>query len=351
MGLTQLRKKVDAVDKKIIELLNQRIKTTQGIARIKKEKGQARYCPDRERQILKYLISINRGPLKAAAIEAIYREIMSSSLAYEKPIVVAYLGLEASFTHQAALRRFGSQIEYVSCKNISDIFSAVEKENADYGVVPIENTIEGAVNYTLDMLVDSDLKICAQILLEISHNLLARCSLNEIKVIYSNPQVFAQCRGWLEENLPHAERIEVSSSTQAAQRVKGQKNAACIASVLAAKLYDLRVLSRSIEDMPNNVTRFLVISKHKIKSTGDDRTSILFSIKDRIGALHDMLVPFKKYKINLTKIESRPSKRKAWDYYFFVDMKGHYQDSDVKKALAQLEEKCKFLKVLGSYPG
>jgi chorismate mutase/prephenate dehydratase len=200
------------------------------------------------------------------------------------------------------------------------------------------------------MFVDSDLKICAQILLDVSHNLLSKATLNKIKRVYSNPQVFGQCRLWLEENLPCAEKIEVSSTTRAAQIAAKEKNSGCIASTLAGKVYQLKIIAADIEDSPHNVTRFLVIGRKEAGRSGSDRTSVMFSIKDRIGALHDMLVPFKKYRINLTKIESRPSKRKAWDYYFFVDLEGHYQDSRVKKALRELEDKCTFLKVLGSYP-
>jgi chorismate mutase/prephenate dehydratase len=275
---------------------------------------------------------------------------MSVSLAQGIPLRVAYLGPEATFTHLATRKRFGSQIQYISCNTIADVFLEVERDNADFGVVPIENSIEGAVNYTLDMFMDSELKICAQILLEVSHNLLANCTREKIKRVYSNPMVFGQCRIWLQENLPGRERIEVSSTTQAARIAGREKNSACIASYLAAKMYKLRVLTGNIEDLPHNITRFLVIGKTDVPRTGDDRTSIVFSIKDKVGALHDMLVPFKKHAINLTKIESRPSRRKAWDYYFYVDLQGHWQDVPVGKALQELETQCTFFKVLGSYP-
>lgn len=263
---------------------------------------------------------------------------------------IAYLGPEATFTHLAALKRFGSQVEYLACNTISDVFLEVEKENADYGVVPIENTIEGAVSHTLDMFVDSDLKICSEILLSISLNLLANCSKREIQRIYSAPQVFGQCRNWLANNLGDVERIEVSSTTRAAKICRKQRNSGCIASILAAEVYGLRIIAKDIEDFSQNITRFLVIGKSDCQPTGKDKTSIMFSIKDRVGALHDMLTPFKKYGINLTKIESRPSKRKVWDYYFFIDLEGHRQNPSVKKALSELESKAITLKVLGSYP-
>jgi chorismate mutase/prephenate dehydratase len=238
----------------------------------------------------------------------------------------------------------------LACDSISDVFLEVEKGNADYGVVPVENSIEGAVTHTLDVLVDSDLKICSQLILDITHNLLSNYAKLKIKTVYSNPQVLGQCRKWLLENLPYAEQVEVSSSTRAAQIASKEKKSACIASLLAANVYKLKVVASSIEDSPHNVTRFFVIGKNDAGTTGNDKTSILFSIKDKVGALHEMLMPFKKNKINLTKIESRPSKKKAWDYYFFVDLKGHKDEPRVNKALIELEGKCKFLKVLGSYP-
>ena len=350
MNLKTLRKKIDSLDEKIIRLLNVRAKITVDIAKIKQKSGSSIYSPDREREVLSKINAQSRGPLGQSALDAIYREIMSASLALEKPLKIAYLGPEASFTHLASLKRFGSQVKYVACDSITNVFLEVQRASADYGVVPIENSIEGIVSHTLDMFVDSDLKICAQIVLDVSHNLLANCPKEKIKRVYSNPQVFGQCRIWLQENLPGVELIEVSSTTRAAQIAAKEKYSACIASSLAARVYRLKVTAVDIEDSPHNITRFFVIGSTDVRETHQDKTSILFSIKDRVGALHDMLLPFKKYKINLTKIESRPSKKKAWDYYFFVDLKGHRDNPKVKKALAELENKCTFLKVLGSYP-
>jgi chorismate mutase/prephenate dehydratase len=350
MNLKNLRHKVDSIDKKIIQLLNARAKTTLDITKLKRKSGKSIYSPDREREVFKKLALINKGPLNSGALEAIYREIMSCSLSLDRPLGVAYLGPEATFTHLAALKRFGSQVQYLACDSIPDVFLEVERDHADYGVVPIENSVEGAVSHTLDMFVDSELKICSQTILDVAHNLLSNCPKNKIRRIYSNPQVFGQCRLWLEENLAGVEKIEVSSTTRAAQIAAKEKNSACIASLLAAKVYKLRVIASDIEDSPHNITRFLVIGKTDVPATGRDRTSVMFSIKDRVGALHDMLVPFKKHRINLTKIESRPSKKKAWDYYFFVDLDGHRDNPRVKKALSELEDKCTFLKILGSYP-
>lgn len=350
MSLKNLRCKIDSIDKKIIQLLNMRTRITLSVTNLKLKTGKSIYSPDREREVLRKISTLNKGPLTADALEAIYREVMSSSLSLKKPLKIAYLGPRASFTHLAALKRFGSQVEYVPLDSIADVFLEVERDAADYAVVPIENSIEGAVSHTLDMFVDADLKICSQIILDVSHNLLANSALDKIRRIYSNPQVFGQCRIWLQENLPRVERIEVSSTTRAAQIAKKEKYSACIASTLAARVYQLKVLAADIEDSPHNVTRFLVIGKTDVPKTSCDKTSIMFSIKDRVGALHDMLMPFKKYRINLTKIESRPSKKKAWDYYFFVDLEGHRDEPRVKKALLELETKCTFLKILGSYP-
>lgn len=350
MNLKQIRRDIDSLDRKIVALLNHRASKTLEIGKLKKRFKQSIYAPSRENEIFTKISRVNSGPLKDSALAAVWREIMSASLALEKPIVIAYLGPRATFTHSAALKRFGSSVNYLSCGSIGDVFSEVEKDNADYGVVPIENSIEGAISHTLDLLVDSDLKICSQVHLDISHNLLGRCAKKNMKKVYSNPQVFGQCRLWLESNLPKIDLIEVSSTTRAAQIAASEKNAACIASILAAKEYGLAVIARDIEDSPHNITRFLVIGKIEADPTGRDKTSIMFSIKDKVGALHDMLLPFKKYGINLTKIESRPSKRRAWDYFFFIDLLGHVHEARIKKALAKLDEKCKFLKVLGSYP-
>ena len=350
MSLGKLRKKVDSIDQKLISLLNLRAAVTKNIGRIKISAGKSIYVPEREVQVLNRISNLNKGPLKKGALEAIYREVMSASLALEKPLKIAYLGPQASFTHLAAMKKFGSQISYTACNSIADIFLEVEKGGSDYGVVPIENSIEGAVSHTLDVFVDSDLKICSQVILEITHNLLANCPKNKIKTVYSNPYVFGQCRVWLQKNLPNAHLVDVSSTTRAAEMAKKEKNTAAIASLLASKVYGLRVLAEGIQDSSHNITRFLVVGMNVAERTGKDKTSLFFSIKDKVGALYEMLLPFRKYKVNLTKIESRPSKKKAWEYYFFIDILGHQEDVLIKKALKELERKCSYLKILGSYP-
>lgn len=349
--LKRLRRKIDSIDSSVIRLLNKRADISKKIGHVKREKSIDIYAPDRESQVYQKVVKENMGPLSDETVKAIYREIMSGTLALEGPLKVAYLGPPATFTHQASLHKFGASVDYIDCSTITEVFREVENGRATYGVVPIENSIEGAVNHTFDMFIDSDLKICSEIYLEISHNLLGKVNIKSIKSIYSNPQVFGQCRSWIEKNLPRAELVEVTSTTKAAEIASRQKYASAIGSILAAEVYNLNVLAKSIEDSAHNVTRFLVISRSLYpKPTRRDKTSIIFSIKDKVGALHDILVPFKRNNVNLTKIESRPSKIRAWQYYFFVDMEGHLQSKKVKKALTGLKKGCTYIKVLGSYP-
>ena len=350
MKLSSLRKKIDSVDKQITRLLSDRASLAERVGSLKHRTGGGIYSPDRETKIYSNIVEQNKGPLPDVALKAIYREIMSSSLALEKSLTIAYLGPEASFTNLAAIKKFGSQVDYASCNSITEVFRAVEVGRADYGVVPVENSIEGAVNHTLDMFINSDIKICSEVKQNISHNLIGRGKLGSIKRIYSNPQVFGQCRIWLDSNLPNVELVEVTTTSKAAEIASKDKRVAAIASKLAAVKYKLKILVKGIEDSASNITRFLIIGEHLPSPTKKDKTSVIFSGKDRIGALHDMLVPFKKNRVNLTKIESRPSKKKAWEYYFFLDLEGHYEDKKVAKTLKELTKQCSFLKVLGSYP-
>ncbi len=355
MNVDKVRKNIDSIDENILQLLNERARASQEIGRMKLKDGQGIYAPHREKEVLDHLKAINQGLLTPTAIEAIYREIMSSSISLEKPVRIAYLGPEFTFTHQAAQKKFGASVNYFPCSNISDVFAEVERGRSDYGVVPVENSTEGAVNYTLDVFIESGLKICAELYLAINHYLLSNASsLKAINQIYSIPQALAQCRLWLESNLPGARQMSASSTAEAARYVaehpQFKNEIACVASLLAAKEYRLKVMAPSIEDSANNTTRFIVISRTQSLPTGKDRTSIVFAIKDHVGALHEILVPFQKAKINLTKIESRPSKKKAWNYYFFVDLEGHAKEERIKKALQALEKHCTFFKALGSYP-
>jgi len=350
MSLADLRRKIDSLDRDIVALLNKRASIVKDIGRLKRRGGKGVYVPDREVEVYANVLNENNGPLSDKAIKAIYREIMSGSLALEKDIRIAYLGPEATFTHLAAIKRFGTNVTYYPCSSITDVFREIEAERSDYGVVPIENSTEGVISHTLDMFITSDLKICSEIMLEISHNLLSRGTIKALKKVYSKQEVFGQCRIWLEENLHGVELIDVSSTSKAAEIVANEKNSAAIASILAAEKYGLKAIAKDIEDNANNMTRFLVIGNAIPAPTKNDKTSIMCSVKDRVGALHDMLVPFKKNKVSLTKIESRPSKRKAWEYYFFIDMLGHCQSANVARALRELERKSAYLKVLGSYP-
>ena len=355
MSVDQVRKTVDKIDQRILELLNERAKASQAIGKIKIKKGQSIYSPEREKEILDRLKAMNQGPITEAAIEAIYSEIMSSSISLEKEVRIAYLGPESTFTHQAALKKFGKSVNYFPCTNISDVFAEVERARSDYGVVPVENSTEGAVNYTLDMFIESNLKICAELYLPINHHLLSNASsLKKINQIYSIPQALAQCRLWIEANLPGVRLLPTSSTAEAARYVaehlQFRNEIACVASLLAAKEYRLKVLAPSIEDNANNTTRFIVIAREDCRPTGKDRTSIVFAVQDRVGALHDILVHFEKANMNLTKIESRPSKKKIWSYFFFVDFEGHAKEPRIEQALNNLEKHCTLFKILGSYP-
>ncbi len=345
------RKEIDEIDSEILRLLNRRADIVVEIGRVKKNENVDFHSPERERQILERLEKLNPGPFPNNALRAVYREILSASLSLEQPLKVAYFGPKATFTHLAAMQQFGSSARYIPLGSIKEVFDTVEREHVNYGVIPIENSTEGVVSYTLDMFIDSDLKIAAEIMTEISHNLLSlRGKMEDIKRVYSHPQATAQCRGWLEKNLPGIHIVEASSTAKAAELAAKEQKAGAIAGELAAKLYGLKIVQKRIEDIINNYTRFLVIARKYPSRTGKDKTSIMFSIKDKPGALYFMLEPFAKNKINLTKIESRPSRKKAWEYIFFVDLEGHVEDKRVKKTLGEVKKESLSLKVLGSYP-
>lgn len=349
--LDELRKKIDEIDLKILELLNKRTEIVLEVGKAKQNRQLKIHSPERELSILKQLKEKNAGPFPNETLKSIYEEILSASLSLQQPLKVAYLGPSATFTHLAARRQFGSSTEYLSESTIKEVFEAVVRDKAQYGVVPIENSTEGVVNYTLDMFMDSDLKIAFEIMLPISHNILSKTGRrSDIKKIYSHPQARAQCRGWLDSNFPGIPIIEELSTAAAARRVSRDTKAAAVASELAASVYDLKFVEKGIEDYKTNFTRFLVIAKDSPGKTGRDKTSIMFSVKDKPGALYLILRPFAKHKINLTKIESRPSRRKAWEYIFFVDMEGHTEDRKIRKAMSEVKKECLFFKVLGSYP-
>jgi chorismate mutase / prephenate dehydratase len=351
--IPSFRKEIDRLDDEILQLLNERSKYVIEIGKLKKQAGADTnlHTPRREAEIVDRLMSRNPGPFPNEAIRAVYREVMSASLSLEGPQKVAYLGPRATFTHLACIQKFGTSAQYQSVNSIKDVFSEVERGRAHFGVVPIENSTEGVVNHTLDMFIDSNLLIYGEVLQEVAHHLLSRTGiLEDVRKIYSHPHAIAQCRNWLERNVPHLPLSEVPSTARAAELCADDSSAAAIASELASQLYGLKVIQSRIEDNLNNFTRFLVLSQKPPERTGRDKTSVMLSVKDRVGALYDLLRPFASYGINLTKIESRPSRRKAWEYIFFVDLEGHLEEDRLKKALEEVRGRCLFLKVLGSYP-
>ena len=350
MSLSEHRQAIDQLDAQIVRLLNERTRHVLSIGEIKLAAGEEIYAPHRERAVFDRVCAQNSGPITDDQLRAIYREIMSSALALEKTMVIAYFGPEATFTHQAAIEKFGASLNYSAQKTIGDVFTEVSKRTADYGVVPVENSTEGVVTHTLDMFVDSDLKIVSQIVLSIQQCLMSNSPLAGIRKLYVHPQSLAQCRGWLAKNLPRVEIVETSSNARSAELAAKEKFAAALGGLLAAEKYGLKILRRDIQDNSVNVTRFIVLGRQCSPSTGADRTSLMFSVADKAGALYEAIAAFRKFKINMTKIESRPSKRKAWEYFFFVDCAGHYQDAKVTKAIEQLGQHCNFVKILGSYP-
>ncbi|HLB25957.1 MAG TPA: prephenate dehydratase [Nitrospirota bacterium] len=350
-SIEELRKRIDGIDDRLLDLLNQRAKLVIDIGKIKKKDNAELHVPQREKQIIERLASQNSGPFPNDSLRAVLREIFSASLSLERPVKIAYLGPRATFSHLACLQRFGYSAHYVPVNSIKEVFAEVERGLAEYGVVPIENSTEGVVSYTLDMFMDSDLKISGEVMLEVSHYLMNKTGrIEDVRKIYSHPQPLAQCKNWLENNMKGVAVAETSSTTKAAEMASEDPTLAAIASRLAADLYGLRILRERIEDYVNNYTRFLVISKKSPARTGHDKTSILFSVKDRPGALYEMLRPFAERDISLTKIESRPSRKKAWEYHFYVDMEGHYEDEKVRQAVEDLGKNCLFVKVLGAYP-
>ncbi len=352
MTLDELRKEIDRVDKELLALLNQRADLVHEVGELKKKDGLQIYAPEREEQLLQALVKKSHGRMPEESIRAIYREIMSAALALEQGLSIAYLGPEGTWTHQASINKFGASVNYSPQHSFREVFDQVERGKADYGVVPIENSTEGAVSHTLDLFADSPLKICAQVLLRIENNLLASIPREEITTLVSHPQVFGQCGEWIHRNFPGAELIEVSSTATAAKMAaeKAGEGYAALGGSLLAELHGLKVLESAIQDSTTNTTRFLVIGEKTCPPTGNDRTSIMFSVRDKPGSLYDALKPFYEFKINMSKIESRPSKRREWEYFFFVDMVGHCEDQKLLKALEELEKHCSFVKLLGSYP-
>ncbi len=348
--LTGLRKEIDELDLRLVDLMNERAKVVVRVGAAKQADGTPVYAPDRESAVLKRICEINGGPLPNRTLHAIYREMMSGSFALERPLRIGYLGPQGSFSHLAAQRKFGSSIEYRPLADIRAVFDEVARCHCDMGMVPIENSSGGGVIDTLDGFLETHVHMCGEVVLEIHHNLLANCLAEEIKAVASKPEVFAQCRQWLSTSLSNIDQIPVASSSRAAEMAAQQKGLAAIGSDLAAELYGLKVIFENIEDNPNNMTRFLVIARQPAKRTGNDKTAVMFSTAHRAGALVDVLNVFSRHGINLTNIDSRPSRRRNWEYFFFVDAEGHFENPNFAEALAEARHHCGEMHVLGSFP-
>jgi chorismate mutase / prephenate dehydratase len=351
MDLGDWRTRINSLDDQILHLLSQRAEAALRIGDLKRREALSTYVAEREIEVLRRLVAGNPGPLTNDAVEAVWREIVSACRALERPLTVAFLGPVATFTHEAALGRFGASARYQPAKSILEIFDAVEREDADQGVVPVENSTEGAVNVTLDRLIDSDVLISGEIYLDIAQHLLSRASdLGHVKRVASHPQGLAQCRGWLARHLPDVATEEISSTAAAAEMAAADATVAAIASELAARHYGVPVLRARIEDNQHNATRFLVIGRQPVGPTERDKTSILFAMRNEPGSLYRILEPFARVGLNLTKIESRPARHRSWEYVMFVDFEGHRQTPVVAGVLDEIGARTLFLKVLGSYP-
>jgi len=348
--LESLRRQIDELDAKIVDLLNQRARVVIEIGKAKHANGGPIYVPEREKAVLDRVAELNKGPLPNESLRAIYRELMSSSFALEKPLRIGYLGPEGSFSHIAARSKFGSSVQYHSLADIRAVFDEVARGHCDLGVVPVERNIGGGVVDTLDSFIGHSVHICAEVIVPIHLNLMAKCSLEDIKTIASKPEVFAQCRDWLTSGFRHVELVPVASTAKAAEMAAQTPNLGAIGSRLAAELYGLEIVCERIEDNPNNMTRFLVISKNTARRSGDDKTSLMFTTVHKAGALVQVLNVFARHGINLTNIDTRPSRRRDWEYYFFVDAEGHFEDPNFAEALREAEEFCGELHVLGSFP-
>ncbi|MBR7105258.1 MAG: prephenate dehydratase [Lentisphaeria bacterium] len=348
--LQDLRLQIDGIDRQIVALLNKRYEVVKKVGEWKHARNQPVYVPEREKMLLEKLENLNPGPMSNDTLRAIYREIMSGSMKLELPLRIAYLGPEATYTHLAAKSVFGHSVEYAPGTSIKDVFHDVETGRSNYGVVPVENSTEGVVNYTLDILIDSPVHICAEIYQDIRHCLLSNCPAEEIRVIYSHAQSLEQCRNHLDQHLPGVERVPVISNARACQLAQSEPRAGAIAGVLASEVYGLKILEKDIQDNPGNMTRFLVMGRQEPAPTGNDKTSIVFSIKDKVGGLQECLRYFSEAGVSLSMIESRPLKKRNWEYIFFVDISGHREDPAIKDAISRLADNCLFFKILGSYP-
>lgn len=352
-SLTDLRQRIDGIDRQIQELIAERAGYARqvGVAKGPLKAAIDYYKPEREAQVLRGVVDRNQGPLSNEVLLRVFREIMSACLAQQNPLKIAYLGPEGTFSQAAVQKHFGHSVIAIPMASIEEVFAEVESRNADFGVVPVENSTEGAVNHTFDMFYTTPLKICGEIELRIQQNLLSRAAdLAHVERVYSHAQSLAQCKNWLREHLPKAERIPVSSNAEAARRARNADDAAAIAGLAAAHVYGLKVLAPNIEDRPDNTTRFFVLGPELFPPSGHDKTSLLLAVKDQPGALYSLLTPLAKHGISMTRIESRPARGAKWEYVFFIDVEGHVESGALKAALDDLGPVAAQLKVLGAYP-
>jgi chorismate mutase / prephenate dehydratase len=355
LDLEKVRSQIDAIDEKIHALINDRARLAQlvGISKTREGKTVDFYRPEREAQVLRMARERNNGPLRDEEVLRLFREIMSACLAQQEPLKVAFLGPEGTFTQAAVLTHFGHSVRGLPLSSIDEVFHEVEAASADFGVVPIENSTEGTVNHTLDRFLSSPLTICGEVELRIHHSVMGKMgSLGRIVRICSHPQALAQCRVWLDEHLPNVERVAVSSNGEGARRARDEQGTAAIAGETAAEVYGLKILAAEIEDRPDNTTRFFVLGRKLFTPSGEDRTTLLVSIShtDSPGALQRLLQPLADHRVSMTRIESRPSHKKKWDYVFFIDIEGHADDPHVSKALEELKKRSSLFRILGSYP-
>jgi len=348
--LHDLRKEIDQIDEQILHLLTRRAELAQQIGRMKMRSRTQFFTPEREQQIYRRLIQINRGPLTNEQLRAIFREIISAARALEKPLVIAYWGPPGTFSHQAGVTKFGSSSEFVPVDSIQDVFHEVERSSADYGIVPVENSTAGVIPETLDLFMQTNLKICSELYVPIVYYLVSQTALEKVKRVYTGAQPREQCKQWLRQHLPGIEIVEVSTTARAAEMAKEDPDSAAVTNALAAQMYEVPIICEHIEDNPHNRTRFLVIGYNEPEPTGKDKTSLMFSVQHRPGALFRAMAAFEMYNVNMTMIESRPTKLVPGEYIFYVDVQGHIKDAAVAKALAVLRERSLFVTVLGSYP-
>ena len=347
--ISRHRTEIDALDEKIVDLLNARAARASAIGKLKANGGA--YRPEREAEVLRRIAGANRGPLANEALVRLFTEIISACRSLEEPLSVAYLGPQGTFSEMALAKQFGASVQAQPCGSIDEVFRAAETGAAQYAVVPVENSTDGAIGRTLDLLLATPLKICAEVVLRVQQNLMAKgASMKAIRKVYSHPQSLAQCHGWLSQHLPGAQRVPQASNAEAARMAAKEKSAAAIGPEIAAERYRLRILARAIEDDPRNRTRFLVLGSHDAGPSGKDRTSLVMTTHNRPGSLHELIASFSTHGVNMSRLESRPARTGQWEYYFYIDLEGHQQDEKLAKAVAELRDKAPFVKVFGSYP-